>query len=165
MPNDPAVTGLNELLAALDDFTVKFEVNVLRGALRAGAKPMAAIVKDTAPVESGGKHPGALKNSVRISSRTTAGVVRATVKIGDKVAFYASWVATGTRPHVIRASAGKALSFGGIERSEVNHPGAKPNDFMLKALDASGQPSLEAVAAYVIKRFTKEGIAVPGPEG
>jgi HK97 gp10 family phage protein len=163
--DDPAVAGLGELLAALEQFPVKLETNILRGALRAGAKPMAQVARDTAPAETGGKHPGALRQSVRISSRVTAGVVRATVKVGDKIAFYARFVAGGTRPHLERPAGKKSLFFAGISRDVVHHPGAKPNDWMLRTLKDTAQRSLEAVAAYATKRFTKEGINVPGPEG
>lgn len=162
---DPVVLGLADLFRALDEFPAKFEQNVLRGALRAGVKVPGLEVKQNAPVDEHGPHPGALKRSYRISTSTRGGVVRATVRVGNKVAFYASWVGKGTRPHTIRPKTKKSMSIGGREFDVVHHPGARPNDWMLQALQSNAQKSLEAVAAYVRSRLNKQGLQAPGPEG
>jgi hypothetical protein len=62
------------------------------------------------------------------------------VRVGSKVP-YALMHHNGTRPHQITASPGKLLRFPSRGRivmiDRVNHPGTRPNPFLLKALAAA----------------------------
>ena len=158
------ITGLKELQQFLDALPAKIEKNILRGAMRAGSKVQMARAKELVPIETEGKHPGALRDSLRIKTSARNGVVKASVVAGNKKAFYASWVEFGTAAHFIKPKNRKSLFFAGLAREVINHPGAKPKPFMRPALDATVQAAVAAVGDYIRKRLTKEGIDVPGPE-
>ncbi len=107
-----SVKGLSELQKFLDQLPVKMEANIMRGALRAGAKIIEAAAKANAPVsppanKNFGGYAGALRDSIRTSVRIRRGKVTASVKAGGKNkrtgadVFYASMVEFGTRPHLI----------------------------------------------------------------
>lgn len=162
--SEQTVTGLAELQKFLDQLPAKLEKNVLRGAMRAGAKVQMARAKELVPSEAGGKHPGALRNSLRIKTSARGGTVKASVVAGNKVAFYAHMVEFGTAAHFIKPKNRKSLFFAGLAREVINHPGAKPKPFMRPALDATITAAVEAVGLYIRGRLTKEGIDVPGPE-
>ncbi|MDQ1925172.1 HK97-gp10 family putative phage morphogenesis protein, partial [Massilia pseudoviolaceinigra] len=89
---DPNITGGRELDAFLQQFSAKFEKNVMRGGLRAGANEFKEEVKANIPVDS-----GALRRSVRVTTNAKGGRVTASVKIGNKKAWYAQMVEFGTR--------------------------------------------------------------------
>lgn len=163
--SEEVVKGLGDLQQYLDQLPAKVERNVLRGAMRAAAKvPLAAAQADV-PVETGGKHPGALKASLKIKTSSRGGIVKAVVAAGGKSAFWALWVERGTKPHEIKPKARKSLFFAGLMKEIVQHPGAKANPFMLNALTKNVQAALDAAGAYIRNRLaTKEGIDVPGPE-
>ena len=162
--SEQSVTGLADLQKFLDALPAKMEKNILRGAMRAGAKVQLARAKDLVPVETTGPHPGALRASLRIKTGVRGGVVKATVSAGNKKAFWARWVEFGTAAHFIKPKNRKSLFFAGIAREVINHPGARPKPFMRPALDATVQGAVAAVGEYIRKRLTKEGIDVPGPE-
>ncbi len=55
----------------------------------------------------------------------------------------AVFVTKGTRPHVIRPRTARALRFTGsggqtVFAARVNHPGNRPNEFMVRSLRAAG---------------------------
>lgn len=152
------VNGLAELDKALAELAGKLQRNVVRGALRAGAKQIEAEAKRHVPV----KH-GDLRASIRVSVRLRRGVPQATISAGNKKAWYARLVEYGTLSHVIKAKQTKGLFFGGINRAAVNHPGANKHPFMRPALDAASAKAIEAYAAYIRKRLAKQGIDVPAP--
>lgn len=153
------VKGLAELQTFLDQLPAKMEANVLRGALRAGAKPILEAAKSAAPVgepsETNRKryklYAGALKDSIRISGRIDKrnGNVTASVKAGGKTksgadVFYAHMVEFGTKPHVI---------------GDGTHPGVQAKPFMRPALDAQSGAAIVAVGEYIKKRLaTKNGL-------
>jgi HK97 gp10 family phage protein len=156
-----AVTGLPALLAALEDIPIKLERNILRGALRAGAKVQLQEAQRDCPAETGGPHPGALRDSLRITTSARGSTVRAQVKAGGPKAFWAKFVEFGTAAHLIKPKNKKSLFFAAANAEVVHHPGAKKRPFMRPALDNTQRTATEAVAAYMQKRFTKEGINVP----
>lgn len=163
--SDEIVTGLAPLQQYLDQLPAKVERNVLRGALRAGAKVELAEAKRLVPVEQGGKHPGALRDSLRIKTSSRGGVVKAIVAAGSKVAYWAHWVEFGTARHFIKPKNRKSLFLAGLFKEGVDHPGAKKKPFMRPALDNTANGAIAAVGAYIRNRLsTKEGIDVPGPE-
>lgn len=153
------VKGLAELQTFLDQLPAKMEANVLRGALRAGAKPILEAAKSSAPVGEPSEtnriryklYAGALRDSIRISGRIDKrnGKVTASVKAGGKTksgadVFYANMVEFGTKPHVI---------------GDGTHPGVQAKPFMRPALDAQSGAAIVAVGEYIKKRLaTKNGL-------
>lgn len=108
-----SVKGLSELQKFLDQLPAKLEANVMRGALRSGAKIIEAAAKANVSVsppanKTFGGYAGALRDSIRVSARIYGGGrVTASIKAGGKNkktgadVFYAKWVEFGTRPHLI----------------------------------------------------------------
>lgn len=159
---DINVKGFSDLQKFLDTLAPRVEQNIMRGALRAGAKPILEAAKSAAPVGEPSEtnrrryklYAGALRDSIRISGRIDKrnGKVTASVKAGGKTksgadVFYAHMVEFGTRPH--------ALSKGG----EVTHPGTAPRPFMRPAIDSQAQNAILAAGEYIKKRLsTKHGL-------
>lgn len=169
---DIHVTGLADIQKFLDTLPAKLEANIMRGALRAGVKPIKEAATQMCPVgapSAEGKrlyrlHQGSLRDSIRISTRINGQTVTASVKVGGKTkaagdVFYAHMIEfTGAVSHVI-AKRGGMLAFMGIFRKSVNHPGMKRQAFMRPALDQQAQAAVIAAAEYMKKRLaTKEGL-------
>lgn len=151
MSNDVHIAGLKELQAFLDALPAKLERNVMRGALRAGAKVIQAQAIANVPVKS-----GELRKSLKLRTGGRNGIVTASVR--TKV-FYAKFVEYGTASHAIRAKHGGKLLFGGTFRDSVHHPGTKPKSFLRPALDAKAGAAVIAAAEYMRNRLaTKEGL-------
>jgi HK97 gp10 family phage protein len=147
------VRGLKELQKFLDQLPVKIERNIMRGALRAGMKPVLARAIASAPVQS-----SELKNSLKIGSSARGGTVAGSVYTN---VFYANFVEFGTSAHFITAKKGGWLSFGGIFAKSVWHPGIPkgPHAFMRPALDSQQVAAVNAAAEYMkVRLATKEGI-------
>lgn len=156
------IKGLAELQAALDTLPAKIQANIMRGALRAGAKVMATAAKDAVPVRTGN-----LKSTIRVGTRNQghtamARIIAGRVGVKGKASgFYAHMVEFGTAAHRIEAKPGSMLAIG---YRAVNHPGAKPQPFMRPALDNNAQAALAATREYVRTRLaTKHGLDVPAP--
>ena len=168
------VKGLSDLGAALDAMHTKMRDNIMRAALRAGCKVIQTQAKAICPQESSGTYskykqtlgwtPGALLKSIRIGAKLKDGMVTATVKAGDKKAYYAHMVEFGTAAHWIRPKNGKSLFIAGMFKEAIHHPGARKNPFMRVALDRQAQASVERVGEYIRGRLTKEGIEIPDSE-
>jgi len=153
---DIKVKGLAELQTFLDQLPAKMEANVLRGALRAGAKPLLESAKAAAPVGEPSEanrrryrlYAGALRDSIRISGRIDRrnGNITAKVVAGGKTksgadVFYAHMVEFGTKPHII---------------GDGTHPGVQAKPFMRPALDAQSQAAVVATGEYIKKRLAKK---------
>lgn len=166
------VQGLAELQRTLDTLPAKLEANLVRAALRAGAKVIADEAKRRAPVQQGDLR-ASIRASVRINRR--AGRVEATIKAGrGKPAlatymaggklmarkvdpWYARLVEQGTKPHRIAARGAKALAIkGGRVVETVAHPGARPKPFMAPALQAKARAALDAFADTLRRRIPIE---------
>lgn len=159
-PLELQIRGLEQIERALNELPVKLAQNVLRGALRAAAKPIAAAAFAQAPVLT-----GELASSVRVSSRIRNGIPWASVKAGGKNGvFWARWVEEGTAPHEIVPKDAKTLHIGGINARLVNHPGAIARRFLTRAAEEKAEEATQALIAYARKRLAKEGINVPDPE-
>lgn len=156
---DEHIRGGRELAQFLGALPVKLEKNIMRSASRAGANVFKAEAKLTVAVDE-----GALRDSIRVSVKVKRGVIVASVKAGGKKAPHAHLVEFGTAPHKIEPANAGALAIAGQPVRSVDHPGAKPSPFMRPALDAKSSEAVEAVAAQIRKRLTKEGINVPAPE-
>jgi HK97 gp10 family phage protein len=143
------VKGLDQLQKLLDTLPAKIERNILRSALRQGAK-----VVQTQAIANVPKQSGELRDSLKIGTRARGGIVTASVR--TKV-FYGKFVEFGTAAHNISSKKGW-LSFGGIFAKSVAHPGAKPHPFLRPALDATASAAVVAVGEQIKKRLTKEGL-------
>lgn len=181
------VRGLAELQKALDTLAPRIEKNVMRGAMRAGMKPVLEAAKQGVPVRT-----GRLRSSLGISTRARGRVVSASVRSRD---FIGKFVEFGTRAHLISAQEDAkpinwrrtaregrivrvsmrtinraVLRIGNWFAKSVQHPGARPRPFLRPALDANAQAATAAAAQYIKQRLQdKHGIdtahiAVEGDE-
>lgn len=174
---DQSLSGGAELDRLLQTLPTKVEKNILRAALRSGAAVYLKEVRSHIPAVSGD-----LRKSARITTRASRGSVSASVKVGDKKAFYANMVEFGTRPHVISVTeadrginrrTGNQISVSTINRSlrlggtlvgpSVNHPGSRPHPFMRPAADSGFTAAAEAVTAKIRERLTREGLNTQAP--
>ena len=153
------VKGMKELAEALNGLPDRIQANVLRSALRAGAKLIQQEAIQQVPVDSGD-----LRASIKVGTRSSRGIVQATIKAGGKTAWYAKFIEFGTAAHTITAKDGGFLSFGGHQYRSVSHPGIQARPFMRPALDGRAQAAIQAVADAMRKRLAdKHGINVPVP--
>lgn len=181
MADDTRVKGLSELQRFLDQLPVKLERNIMRGALRAGAKPILLDAKGRIHSVS-----GELAASLRISTRARGRTVTARI-ISSGTPTQPNkpiWVEYGTRPHLIGVDkserpminsqpwtkAGKfvrasmttvnrmVMKIGARFVSGVRHPGARPKPFMRPAMDTQSGASVVAAGVYIRSRLTKEGL-------
>jgi HK97 gp10 family phage protein len=143
--SDVRIKGLSELQGFLDALPAKIEMNVMRGALRAGVKPVLEEIRTTAPVDS-----GALRDSMKVSTSARSGVVRASVR--TKL-FYARFIEYGAAAHRIVGKPHGALRFGDTMVQSVDHPGIAPRPFMRPALDTQAQAAVVATGEYIKKRL------------
>jgi HK97 gp10 family phage protein len=151
MVSELHVSGLSELDKLLKELPAKVERNILRGAMRAGAKVFESRAKELVPIKS-----GQLRDSIKVSTRSKRGRVSATVRAGGKKAFYAHMVEFGTARHFIKPRKRKSLFFAGLAREVVDHPGSAPRPFMRPALDGGQAEAVNAAADYIRKRLAKE---------
>jgi len=177
------VKGLSDLQTLLNTLPAKVEANVLRGAMRQGAKVVLAEAKANVAAES-----GVLRDGLKISTRLSRGRVTVSIKAKGKHAYLAHWVEFGTRPHKIDLAGDKALvsrpnkraSKGQAKRwirerqdkgaavniasaaagpalpnwvTILNHPGVKPRPFMRPALDNRAADALKETGEYIRKRL------------
>lgn len=147
------IKGGEELQALLNSLAPKLEQNIMRGAMRAGAKVILEEAKRNVPVKS-----GELRNSLKISTKSKKGTVTASVKSGNKKVYYSRFVEFGVAAHSISATGKGFLNFGGIFAKSVDHPGATAKPFMRPAIDSKSTEAIDAVKEYIGKRLTKEGI-------
>jgi HK97 gp10 family phage protein len=163
-PGQIEVDGLSELNDLLTTLPAAIQNKVMRGALRAGQKVIMDTAKGLVPVgvpsmeniRLYGAYMGALRDSIKIGTRTSDGKIVCTIRAGNAKAFYASWVEFGTKAHVIKAQNGGKLFFGGRYIDKIDHPGAKRVPFMRQAFDAQHRAALDAVVSYLGTRINKE---------
>lgn len=149
--NDANIAGGRELDELLQTLPAKLETNIMRSALRAGARVYLDQVKQNIPVKLGD-----LRKSARITTRKDrSGQISASVKVGNRQAFYAQMVEFGTRAHSITA---RAMVVNGAVVRSVDHPGARPHPFMRPAADEKFNEAVSAVQMQIRKRLTKEGL-------
>jgi HK97 gp10 family phage protein len=160
MSDEVKVKGLSELQALLNTLPAKLEANVMRSAMRAGAKVIAEEAKQQVSVKS-----GALRDSIKVSTSSRRGVVKASIKAGGKNkktggdAFYAHMVEFGTAPHFILGplKLGKGMVAG------VKHPGSRAHPFMRPAFDKKAQQAVLEVGKKVRQRLSqKHGLDTSG---
>lgn len=153
--NTVSVKGLAELQAFLNQLPAKLEANVLRSALRAGARQVQQEARRLVPIKS-----GRLRAGIKISTSSRRGKVTAKVKTTGKHAYLAPWLEYGTRPHVIKpGKRRRALAINGRVVTAIDHPGAQPKPFMRPALDTQARAAVLAVGNAIKKRLSvKHGL-------
>ena len=167
MDGTTTIDGLDEFYRQLQEFPVNIEKNVMRGAIRAGLKPIVDEAKALCPVKS-----GALQKSIRIKFRNRSqqyGWIRGVITAGNREAFYAHIIEFGSgsfyegagtkskrMPYEIKPRGAKSLFFAGMMRTLIVHPGVKPVGFMRKAVDHKSAEAFEAAKAYLAERIPKE---------
>lgn len=75
-------------------------------------------VQDNTPVDTGELRESVTESKVRATGSTYRGDVSSDVE-------YAQWVEYGTAPHTILPRDKQALSFNGVARARVEHPGTR----------------------------------------
>jgi len=165
MAKDINIVGGKELAEFLQTLPLKIEKNIMRSALRAGARVIANEAKLNVPIQDGD-----LRASIRTGSNAKKGQVEAYARAGNKKAWYYRFVEFGTAAHIIKGKNGNNLKFTArdgksISVPQVLHPGAKAKPYMRPALDSKGDEAVVAVTKRIRERLTKEGINVPAPEG
>lgn len=134
------VTGLEEAFRELEQLPVRLEKNILRGAIRAGAKPVADDARRRAPVlqEADPRRvAGALAKSVRILA---VGVKNGVVKGG---------VAAGGAVKVGRGKAGKAADAFYAWFVEKGTHKMAPRPFLRPAADTQTPAAIDATVTYI----------------
>lgn len=157
--SDVHVTGLADLQKFLDALPAKMEANVMRGALRAGMKPITAEAK-LQLTRHNSVVTGQIRDGLKVSVRITKGMVLARLRAAGKHAFIAHWLEfTGAKPHEIKPKKRKSLFIAGLLKEIVHHPGFRPKPFMRPALDSQAQNAVVAAAEYIKRRLeTKHGL-------
>lgn len=138
-----SITGLRRVAGELPDR--------LEQAVEALTVQLDDALHATAPVSQaseGGETPGRLRDSIRYDLDGTHSLFFA-----SEIAWY---VIGGTRPHLIQGN--PLLHFywdkagGWVTFAHVNHPGTKPNDFRIEALDlaaAAAETELDAIGDWI----------------
>ena len=157
------ISGLDQLSSLLGQLPAKMEANILRGALRAGMNVIRDEARRYVPVDS-----GELRKSIRVSARIKGGKVYATLKAGNREAFYAHMIEFG---HFVR-NPGEALKGGrrsrAAQRAMLRASGAQfvsARPFLRPALDSKSSESVVAVADYIRGRLEKEGLLALESDG
>ncbi len=154
------IEGLDALYKALQELAPKVESNIMRGAVRAGAKVIEKEAKLQCPVndpsaENKKSYAGALRDSIRVSMHARRGQVLGNIVAGNSVAYYAHMVEYGTAAHMIKPLNRKSLFIAGLMREVINHPGATKRPFMRPAFDNGAPNAFEAIGNYVKSRLEK----------
>lgn len=160
------ISGGKKLAEFLQSLPLKIERNIMRAALRSGARVIADEAKRNVPVQLGD-----LKKSIRTGSNKKRKGVEAYARAGNKKAYYYRFVEFGTAAHIIKAGKNKqklvftARDGKKVEALQVNHPGAKAKPYMRPALDAKAQDAIVAVTNKIKERLTEYGLNTLAPEG
>jgi HK97 gp10 family phage protein len=152
------IKGGKEIFELLQTLPAKLEQNIMRGALRAGAKVILEEAKRNVPVSSGD-----LRDSLRVSTNSKKGRVTASVKAGNKKVYYTRFIEMGVAAHTITSKTGY-LSFLGNAYKSVEHPGIQPKPFLRPAFDTKQKEAIEAIGLHIGKRLNKQGLNNPGLE-
>jgi HK97 gp10 family phage protein len=183
-----SLKGGPELLAFLDQLPTKLVKKVMRGAMRAGARPIQKEARLRIPKKS-----GLSAKSIKIDTSIRDGVVKATVKMTGKHSYVGPLIEHGVAPHFISvdpgqtASAGSLpligrgtrkgkISVGGVNArvkrgslvingkfvgGTVHHPGVAAHPFMRPALDTKAEEAVNAIGQYVAYRLTIGSLNAP----
>jgi len=177
------ITGLDELFNAFDTLPDKIADNIMRGAMRAAAKPVLEEAKRNVNVQW-----GTLESSLKIGTKREKDKVTAKVYAPGFQGFKALWLEYGTKAHFLLVpdeqkatnvsrsrKAGQivkestttfnrrfAVIGGKIVSGMLKHPGSRPFPFLRPALDSKASDAVMAAALYIQNRMkTKHGLETP----
>jgi len=172
------VKGLADLQKFLNTLPANVERNIMRGALRAGAKPITALAQSNVTSQE-------VRAAIKVKVSTRKGRITASISAhtNDNKPF---WLEYGTQAHLIsvRADArpqrmtrrglrsysvetlnrmiarGSLIIGGAFVGASVKHPGARPKPWIRPALDMGTPLAITAMAEYIKKRLArgKDGI-------
>jgi len=166
-----SISGLKELVEALNTLPLKIERNIMRAALRQGANVVAREARQNVSVRYGN-----LKRSIRTGTNKTPTGVEGYVKAGgrkgggkkEKSAFYAKFIEFGAAAHTIKAGKNKNLlvfipkGMGLVGKKvmtySVNHPGTTAKPFLRPAMDARSSEAVAAIASKIRERLNDRDI-------
>lgn len=156
MTNETHVKGLDDLLRVLGGLPHRLQKNVMRGALRAGAVPIAEAARQYVPTRT-----GQLKASIRVGSDTRKdGTPVAFVKAGDRFTVYAidkKGRKTKAKYKTVGADGGvkyHAAYYAAWVEYGTSKAGSRP--FMRPALDSQRAAALQTIGDYLAKRLPDE---------
>lgn len=171
---DVQIVGLKQLHIALSTLPRKLQINVMRGALNAGAKPFREELKKSKKFKN---RSGLLRSTVRTDTRLDRkeGLVVANTGFGGKgrgkkhgkgdKAFYGRFLEFGTKAHVIKPKNKKALKIMFPRKkkprffAKVMHKGIKPKKIVREIFDKNTEKAIRLTAAYIRNRLkTKHGL-------
>lgn len=185
------VRGLDVLDKMLATLPQKLERNIMRGAMRAAAKPIQEQAKRTVQKVSGETARG-----LKVFTSARTGIVKSYVRATGLHFSVAHWLEYSTKGHWIKVpeaekpinwqrgrNFGRRVSMRTINRIHhslkiglrfigptVWHPGARAYPFLRPALDGQGQAAVLAAADYIKARLTAEtgidlsGVLIEGDE-
>ena len=176
--------GGPELLKVLDQFPEDLERNVLRGALRAGAKPIQEQAKENVRRRS-----GKLAKAIVVGSRVEEGQPRGYVRLRGSHSFIGLFLEFGVKWHLIKVSEkdrsrlgkktrhgfkrdslrilSRKVSAGSLKIGKdfvgpvVEHPGFASKPFLRPALDRAASAAIKAVGDYIFRRVQIGDIKAP----
>jgi HK97 gp10 family phage protein len=176
--------GGPELLQVLGQFPENIERNVLRGGLRAGAKPIQQRAKALVRRKS-----GKVAKSIVVGSRVEEGQPRGYVKLKGPHSFVGVFLEWGVRAHLIKVSDEDRAKLGKMTRRGfrrfgmrminkmarlgslvigrdfvgpvVDHPGHAPMPFMRPAMDQGATEAIQAMGGYIAHRVDIGDIKAP----
>lgn len=156
MTDSTHVKGLDDLLRVLGGLPNRLQKNVMRGALRAGAVPIADAARQHVPTLT-----GQLKASIRTGSLIRRdGTPAAFVKAGDRYTVYAldkKGRKTKVKYKTVGADGGvkyHAAYYAAWVEFGTAKAVAKP--FMRPALDGQRGAALQTMGDYLAKRLPEE---------
>lgn len=168
--------GGPELMRFLDTLPAKLKNNILRGAMRAGARVVAQEVEARS-------NNHLIREGVYVSTGNKDGTITAKVKVKGFAASIAIWGEFGTAAHWIKidpanrttakgvigirtvnknAREGGSLVIGGkFVGPSVFHPGARAYPVFVPALDNRANDAIAAAASYIRTRIENQGLDAP----
>lgn len=135
------VHGLREIRDNLLTLNQRVQNKIGRKATREGSNHIRRLIREEAP-----KRTGALRRSVRVKVDRIQGNKGfiGSIYVGRE-AWYARMVEFGVHPYKIDPVTKKALKFGGVFASSIDHPGIRANPFMQRAAQRSRQEVINTV--------------------
>ena len=146
MAKDINVKGLKELSQTLQQFPVQMEKRVLRGAMRAGMKPIHEEAKGNAPRKS-----GELADGLKVRTSAKRGKVSAKLRAEGSHGFLAKFFEFGVVAHIIKGP----VKLGDKVLKNVKHPGIDAHPCMRPALDSKSREAVKAAGLYIKNRISK----------
>ena len=165
---DVKIDGVEEILKKLHKLPEKIQKNVVRGAVRAGAKPMLQEAKALVPVQHGTLRQSLAITKVKTRKKTLVwyqiSPASRKLKKGDFDGWYGHMVEFGTyakrtkplSPETIKRLNSDPKRKERRDKIVAKGGGAAPHPFLRPALERKGGESIEAAKEYMRKRIDKE---------